>query len=311
MADSPTPPYRRRRAFALAGLIAAVLALVLIVVAALGSGGDGDGGGALPVTTSGATTRAGSGAATTSTTAAVAGPARDMGEPGPPRPVPILMYHVVSDPFPDSPYPDLYVPKAEFADQMRALKDAGYTAVTLQEAWDSWHADGPLPAKPVVVSFDDGYHSHLANALPVLRALGWPGVLNLELKNIRSDYGLTAPQVRQLIDAGWELDSHTIDHPDLTTVDAATLQHEVADSRTELKHRFGVPVNFFCYPAGRYDDAAIAAVRAAGYLAATTTEPGLAQPGEADRFTLHRVRVNNGVSGSTLVAQLAGLGADG
>jgi peptidoglycan/xylan/chitin deacetylase (PgdA/CDA1 family) len=194
---------------------------------------------------------------------------------------------------------------------MQALKDAGYTAVTLQEAWDSWHANGPLPGKPVVVSFDDGYHSHLANALPVLRALGWPGVLNLELKNIRSDYGLTAPQVRQLIAAGWELDSHTIDHPDLTTVDAATLQHEVADSRAELKRRFGVPVNFFCYPAGRYDDAAIAAVRAAGYLAATTTEPGLAQADEADRFTLHRVRVNNGVSGATLVAQLAGLGAEG
>lgn len=306
------PPHHRRRAIALLGLIAALLALALILVAALGSGGGDDGGSAAPpVATSGGTaTRSGSAAKTTTTTA-VAGPARDMGDPGPPRPVPILMYHVVSDPFPDSPYPDLYVPKAEFADQMQALKDAGYTAVTLQEAWDSWHADGPLPAKPVVVSFDDGYHSHLANALPVLRALGWPGVLNLELKNIRSDYGLTAPQVRQLIAAGWELDSHTIDHPDLTTVDAATLQHEVADSRKQLERRFGVPVDFFCYPAGRYDDAAIAAVHAAGYLAATTTEPGLAQPGEADRFTLSRVRVDNGVSGATLVAQLAGLGADG
>jgi len=306
MAESPTPPYRRRRALAVGGLVAALLAIVLVVVAALGSGGDADGGKAPSAATAGAkkTTTA------TTTTTAVAGPARDMGDPGPPRPVPILMYHVVSDPLPDSPYPDLYVPRAEFQEQMQALKDAGYTAVTLQEAWDSWHADGPLPTKPVVVSFDDGYHSHLANALPVLRALGWPGVLNLELKNIRSDYGLTAPQVRALIAAGWELDSHTIDHPDLTTVDAATLRHEVADSRAELKRRFGVPVDFFCYPAGRYDDAAIAAVRAAGYLGATTTEPGLAQPDEADRFTLHRVRVDNGVSGSTLVAQLAGLGAD-
>ncbi|HKG04110.1 MAG TPA: polysaccharide deacetylase family protein [Conexibacter sp.] len=310
MAESPTPPYRRRRALALAGLLAALLALVLIVVGALGSDGDGGGSGA-PATTSGGTaTRAASVDAATTTTS-VAGPARDMGDPGPPRPVPILMYHVVSDPLPDSPYPDLYVPRAEFQDQMQALKDTGYTAITLQEAWDSWRAGGPLPAKPVVVSFDDGYHSHLANALPVLRALGWPGVLNLELQNIRSDYGLTAPQVRQLIAAGWELDSHTINHPDLTTVDAATLRHEVADSRAELKRRFGVPVNFFCYPAGRYDDAAIAAVREAGYLAATTTEPGLAQPDEADRFTLHRVRVNNGVSGATLVAQVAGLGADG
>jgi len=305
VAASPTPPYRRRRALALAGLLAALAVVVVLVAGALGSGG-GDGGGAK----AGGGARAAQAPAQPRTTAASAtGPARDMGAPGPPRPVPILMYHVVSDPLPDSPYPDLYVPRAQFQDQMRALKRAGYTAVTLQEVWDSWHAHGPLPAKPVVVSFDDGYHSHVANALPVLRALGWPGVLNLELKNIRGDYGLTAPQVRELIAVGWELDSHTIDHPDLTTVDAATLRHEVADSRAELKRRFGVPVNFFCYPAGRYDDAVVAAVRAAGYLAATTTEPGLAQPGEADRFTLHRVRVNNGVSGSALVGQLASLSA--
>jgi len=309
MAESPTPPERRSRALALGALGAAFVALLIAIAAALDGGGDG--GGPLATTVAHRTARhAMRGVVTPAAarTTPVAGPARDMGGPGPPRPVPILMYHVISDPLPDSPYPELYVPKAEFADQMQALRRAGYTAVTLQEWWDSWHADGPLPAKPLVVSFDDGYHSHLANALPVLRGLGWPGVLNLELKNIRSDYGLTGPQVRTLIDAGWELDSHTIDHPDLTTIDASELRREVADSRAELKRRFGVPINFFCYPAGRYDDAAIAAVQAAGYLAATTTEPGLAQPDDADRWTLPRVRVNGGVSGATLVAQLAALG---
>jgi peptidoglycan/xylan/chitin deacetylase (PgdA/CDA1 family) len=236
-------------------------------------------------------------------------PRRDLGVPGPPRPVPILMYHVISEPLPRSPYPDLYVPRAQFADQMQALKRAGYTAVTLGEAWASWHDRGPLPRRPVVVSFDDGYRSHFTNALPVLRALGWPGVLNLELKNIRPDYGLTDGQVRALIAAGWEVDSHTIDHPDLRTVDAARLDHELVDSRAEIHRRFGVPASFFCYPAGKYDATVIAAVQRAGYLAATTTNPGLAQPAEADRFALNRVRVNNGVSGATLVSQLAGMGA--
>lgn len=306
MASSPTPPHRRRRALALAAVVAVLGAVVLIVAGALGSGGGGSGGpahGARDATTH----------AAARTTAAVrpTGPRRDMGAPGPPRPVPILMYHVISDPLPNSPYPDLYVPRAQFQDQMQALESAGYTAVTLQEVWDAWHANGPLPAKPVVVSFDDGYHSHFANALPVLQALGWPGVLNLELKNIRPDYGLTDAQVRALIAAGWEVDSHTIDHPDLTRVDAARLRYEVTQSRAELKARFHIPVNFFCYPAGRYDAAAVAAVQAAGYLAATTTQPGLAEPGEADRFTLSRVRVGNGVSGSTLVGELASLGAGG
>jgi peptidoglycan/xylan/chitin deacetylase (PgdA/CDA1 family) len=307
MANPSTPPHRRRRLLALGGLVLALLALVAIVAGAVGSGGGGASG-TKSSRRADAAKRA-DGARTTAS--APAGPARDMGRPGPPRAVPILMYHVVSDPFPNSPYPDLYVPRAQFQDEMQALKAAGYTAVTLQEVWDSWHANGSLPAKPVVVSFDDGYHSHFTNALPVLRALGWPGVLNLELKNVRSDYGLTDAQVRALIAAGWEVDSHTIDHPDLTTVDAARLRYEVAQSRAELKARFHIPVNFFCYPAGRYDAAAVAAVQAAGYLAATTTQPGLAQPAAADRFTLNRVRVNYGVSGASLVAQLAGLAAGG
>jgi peptidoglycan/xylan/chitin deacetylase (PgdA/CDA1 family) len=308
MAPPPDPqqPYRRRRLSALGGLVAVLVAIIAVVAVALGGGGDG-GGSDSPLDPR-PTTSANASTSTTATTPA-GGPARDLGSSGPPRPVPILMYHVIAEPFADSPYPDLYVPKEEFADQMDALKRAGYTAVTLQEVWDSWHEDGPLPKRPVVVSLDDGYHSHLANALPVLRALGWPAVLNLELQNIRSDYGLTGPQVKELIAAGWEVDSHTLTHPDLTTVDAATLTREVADSRAELRRRFGVPVNFFCYPAGRYDETVIAAVQQAGYLAATTTNPGLAQPDEADAFELDRVRVNNGVTGAALVAQLDGLGA--
>ncbi|HMJ02600.1 MAG TPA: polysaccharide deacetylase family protein, partial [Conexibacter sp.] len=290
MPRSSPPPYHRRRLLALGGLVAALAAVAVAVVAALGAGGDSSGHGPSAQVTQerGGATPAGRPTGTTpaATTTSPAGPARDMGSPGPPRPVPILMYHVVSAPFPDSPYPDLYVPKEELADQMDALADAGYTAVTLREVWDAWHEGGPLPRRPVVVSFDDGYRSHLTHALPVLRAHGWPGVLNLELKNIRSDYGLTEPQVRELLDAGWELDSHTIDHPDLTTVDAATLEREVAESRRQLRERFGVPVDFFCYPAGRYDETVIAAVERAGYLAATTTNPGLAQPDEADRFEL-------------------------
>jgi hypothetical protein len=68
---------------------------------------------------------------------------------------------------------------------------------------------------------------------------------------------------------------------------------------------FHVPVSFFCYPAGRYDDAAVAAVRAAGYVGATTTDYGLATP--ADMYTLKRVRVNgdDGVAG--LAAKLTAL----
>src|SRR3954452_24641087 len=141
-------------------------------------------------------------------------------------PVPILMYHVGSAPQPGAPYPDLYTPKPVFAAQMRALAKRGYHGVTLAQVDDYWRHGYALPSRPIVVSFDDGYLSHYTHARPVLKALGWPGVLNLEVNNVRPG-DLTANQIRGLIAAGWEVDSHTITHPDLTTVSDSQLREEL------------------------------------------------------------------------------------
>jgi peptidoglycan/xylan/chitin deacetylase (PgdA/CDA1 family) len=217
-------------------------------------------------------------------------------------PVPILMYHVVSAAAPGVANAQLWVGRDVFAAEMRALRRAGYHGITLRQAFDAWQSGGPLPRRPVVVSFDDGYLSHYTHARPVLRGLGWPGVLNLELRNLGPG-GLTTHEVRGLLAAGWELDSHTLTHPDLTTVDAARLRSELVSSRREIHRRFGVPADFFCYPAGRYDARVVAAVRAAGYRGATTVDEGYGVRGE--RFTLKRVRVNASDTPTTLLARLS------
>ena len=115
-------------------------------------------------------------------------------------------------------------------------------------------------------------------------------------------WGIRPPGIRKLLAGGWELDAHTLTHPDLTAVDAARLHEEVAGSREAIRKRFHVPVNFFCYPAGRYDDAVIAAVQQAGYLGATSTRYGLARPGEL--YTLARLRVNGSDSLSAFAGKL-------
>jgi peptidoglycan/xylan/chitin deacetylase (PgdA/CDA1 family) len=221
------------------------------------------------------------------------------------QPVPILMYHVISSPPAGAPFPDLYVPRSDFAAEISWLAEHGYHVVTLKQVFDSWRGAKTLPGKPIVLSFDDGYLSQVTNALPVLKARHWPGVLNLEYRNLRPVWGIRPPGIRKLLAAGWELDAHTLTHPDLTTVDAARLHEEVAGSRNEIRRRFHVPVNFFCYPAGRYDDAVIAAVQQAGYLGATTTRYGLARPSEL--YTLARVRVNGSDGARGLAAKLEAL----
>jgi peptidoglycan/xylan/chitin deacetylase (PgdA/CDA1 family) len=212
-------------------------------------------------------------------------------------PVPILMYHVIAPPLPNAPYPDLYVKPADFRGQVAWLAAHGYHAVTLRQVYDYWRGVRALPRKPVVLTFDDGYHSDFSVALPTLHARRWPGVLNLEVRNLKPVWGTRPGMVRQMIAAGWEIDAHTMTHPDLTTVDAGQLRYQVAGSRAAIRRMFHQPVDFFCYPSGRYDDAVIGAVREAGFLGATTTNEGLARPDSL--YTLARVRVNgsDGVAG--------------
>ena len=207
------------------------------------------------------------------------------------------MYHVVSAPPGSAHYPDLFVRPNDFEGQMNWLAHHGYHAVTLKRVYDYWTKGSPLPQHAVVVSFDDGYLSQYTRAFPVLRAHHWPGVVNMEVNFLQPVGGLRPWRVRKLIDAGWELDAHTLTHPDLTTLDDARLWQEVNGSRVALRRKFHVPVDFFCYPAGRYDGKVIAAVKLAGFLGATTTNYGLARP--PGFFTLARVRVNgsDGVEG--------------
>jgi peptidoglycan/xylan/chitin deacetylase (PgdA/CDA1 family) len=217
------------------------------------------------------------------------------------RPVPILMYHVVGPTPPGAAIPGLYVSSEDFAKQLHWLADHGYHPVTLRAVSLFWRGRGPLPSKPIVLTFDDGFREQFTIAAPLLEQRGWPAVLNLEYAQLVHE-DLTGPMIRQLLAHGWELASHSLTHPDLTTVDARRLRREVALSRRLLQRRFGVRVDFFCYPDGSFDARVVRAVRAAGYLGATTIRPGLARP--AQPFTLARIRVDSGDGPNELALKL-------
>lgn len=276
----------------------------LALVAALAFAGTGCGSGGGGQTTAGATAPAGA------TTTAKRAKKRSTA----PKPltgsyrgkVPILMYHVITAPKPGTAYPELWVPWKTFAETMFALKRAGYAAVTMDAVWKAWHGGPGLPAKPMVLTFDDGYLSQSNHARPTLRALGWPGVLYLEGKNIDPKVGLSKRQVRGLIANGWEIGAHTLTHPELPTVGPAQLTEEVTGSRKKIQRIFGIPVHNFAYPAGKYDATVEAAVKAAGFDTAVTVEPGIAAPDD-DRFALPRVRVNGDDTPQGVLAKIEAL----
>ena len=203
--------------------------------------------------------------------------------------MPILMYHVIADPPARARHVELFVSRTDFNAQMHWLHSHGYGAVTLREAYDFWFHGGWLPLRPIVISFDDGYLSQHVNALPILRELNWPAVLNLKLNALKSRYTLPPWRVRDMLRAGWELSAHSITHPDLTRLDDAELWHQVHDGRMLLQSWFRAPVEFFCYPSGRYDARVIRAVREAGFLGATATTYGIGRP--EDIWRLNRIRI--------------------
>lgn len=216
------------------------------------------------------------------------------------------MYHVIAPAPRDAPFPGLYVTPADLAAELRALKRAGFHAVTLDELWRGWQGRARLPKHPVVISFDNGYRSQYSEALPILRSLGWVGDENLQLHGLPpAQGGITPREVHALVAAGWEVDTQGWNHADLTRLSGAQLRFQVAVSRRRLQSLYRVPVNWFCYPSGRYNPTVVDAVRAAGYLGATTVVPGWSSA-VVGSFTLPRLRVLAGTSPAALLAQIEG-----
>jgi peptidoglycan/xylan/chitin deacetylase (PgdA/CDA1 family) len=212
-------------------------------------------------------------------------------------PVPILVYHDLGSPPPSEPYPGLYVSDAEFEAQMAWLHRQGYEAVTLDELMNAWYHGGTLPAKPIVITFDNGYIPQATFAPAVMSRYGWPGVLN----EITAGH-LSNARIESLLRIGWEIDSHSVTHPDLTSLSPGELRYQLVASRQFLQRTFHIPVNSFCYPSNKYNAAVVAAVRAAGYTNAVTENSGYAT--SADPYLLNRFEIEGGQGVAGLASDL-------
>jgi peptidoglycan/xylan/chitin deacetylase (PgdA/CDA1 family) len=118
---------------------------------------------------------------------------------------------------------------------------------------------------------------------------GWPGVLN----EITAGH-LSNARISKLLSIGWEVDSHSVSHPDLTAISASALRYQVVASRTFLRSTFHIPSNSFCYPSSKYNTAAVAAVKAAGYTNATTENSGYAT--STNPYLLNRFEMTSGLA---------------
>jgi peptidoglycan/xylan/chitin deacetylase (PgdA/CDA1 family) len=218
--------------------------------------------------------------------------------------VPVLTYHRVA-PLSAAGLTDLKVDPANFVAELAALHAAGYHTIRQAQLFDALYARAALPPKPVVISVDDGYVDDVTRILPALKRFHMVATFFVITGRMSEPGFLDAEQIRALDQAGMDVGDHTAHHVDLRMLTSSELQMETAGSRRVLEHLLGHPVYFFAYPFGTYDDAVIAAVKAAGFTMAYTTAGGTTESTSAP-LTMPRIHVGRAETPSGLVSLLGG-----
>jgi peptidoglycan/xylan/chitin deacetylase (PgdA/CDA1 family) len=218
------------------------------------------------------------------------------------RRIPILMYHQVT-PHPPPGFRKYSVTPAAFARHMGWLAVAGYVSVGLDALVAHQRGIGRLPARPVVITFDDGYRDCFEYAVPILRRRAFTaifflvaGLMGRTSRWLRSERGIELSlmsweEARDLDNTGFQCGAHSLTHPRLAGLSEASCREELLGARKLLEDRLGHAVEHVAYPFGSFDERVRAMAAEAGYVSGCTVQIGLASPGD-DLLSLRRVHVS-------------------
>jgi peptidoglycan/xylan/chitin deacetylase (PgdA/CDA1 family) len=227
---------------------------------------------------------------------------------GPQLVVPILYYHYIRNiqltaqnvlSF------QLSIAPALFAEQMAMLHVEGAHPITLATLMDALAGKRALPARPIVLTFDDGYADFATAVQPVMARYGFVATDFVVSGFINRPHYMTAAQILQMDAHGMVIGAHTAHHVDLAAVPSAVAHDEIYNSKSALETLLGHPVLDFAYPYGAFNATVALLAQQAGFREAVTTMGGDQQT-LSGRFELHRTEMGGAPSLATL-AQAAGV----
>lgn len=218
--------------------------------------------------------------------------------------VPALLYHHFASKVNDSKHeqgnydPVYFCYDTAFDEQMNYLHREGYTTISLGDFVAFQEGKRPLPAKPIIITFDDGFMSNYLYAFPVLKKYGLTATIFVTLdpnspnykKYAHVDSPLTQEQIKEMSEYGISIESHSMTHPYLSRLNPEVVRWELEESKKRLQDILGKPVDYLAIPSGAYDRTVKKLVKGAGYKATFCMLKG-SNNKQSDRFALRRLVV--------------------
>lgn len=213
--------------------------------------------------------------------------------------VPIVVYHSVAPFYPHQTLENKIwtVTPEIFDQQLKYLKDHGYTTISFDDLYNHFINKTPLPAKPIIISFDDGWKNQYLNAFPVLKKYGLTATFFIFTNAIGHPNYFSWTQLREIQNAGMTIGDHTMYHPYLFKIDdEETLRKEIVTSKEILEYNLGKKINTFSYPFGHVSNKSLEMIKTAGYQNARTNGyPGIWH-GPNDLYTLRSYNAKDNLS---------------
>ncbi|WP_231506367.1 polysaccharide deacetylase family protein [Paenibacillus sp. UNC451MF] len=218
----------------------------------------------------------------------------------PPPPIPVLNYHSITV----DPGNRATITPEKFEAQMNYLSENGYTPLTLQQFIDILEGTESAPDKPVLLTFDDGYADNYEHALPLLKKLGFHATLFMTPGMVDDGYFLNWDQVKEMHEAGWDIQPHGMTHPHLPLLKKDKQEYEITEARRQIEEQLGTTADVYCYPYGEWNQTTLKVLKDHEFRYAFTIEQGKTTS-KQDPLKLTRIFVNGEESINKWISRLA------
>lgn len=202
--------------------------------------------------------------------------------------VPIIVYHSVRPHInKESSYQEIYDITPELLRRhLEYLRENGHTAISFDTLADYFDTGAPLPAKPVILSFDDGWENQYEYAFPLLKEFHNTATFFIFTNAVNRGNHLTWAELHEMHDAGISIEAHTKTHPYLQKIiDPEELAREIAGSKKILEDELGVKITSFAYPFGQYNKTIESEVKNSDFRTARSLREETMQS-ESERYAL-------------------------